>query len=189
MRKAFGKFMLWLWGWKVTGYLPVEVPKAIFVVVPHTSWVDVPIGFFVRMIIQKKVRFLAKHTLFKFPYGWFLRWLGGYPVDRTQRNNLVDAVAEIYNTHDTFYLAITPEGTRKKVHRLRSGFYYMSLAAGVPMILSQFNYKDKKVHFSDPYFPSGNKEKDFEEICTYFSGIQGRIPEYSFDYHEKPEEQ
>ena len=177
--------MLWLWGWKLTGYNPVLVPKAIFTVVPHTSWIDVPIGFFVRMIIRKRVRFLAKHTLFKFPYGWFFRLIGGYPVNRKERNNLVEYVAEAFNSRPTFYLAITPEGTRKKVNRLRSGFYYMALEANVPLILAQFNYKDKEVHFSDPYYPSGDKEKDFEEIYEYFSGIQGRIPEYSFHYNPK----
>jgi len=92
----------------------------------------------------------------------------------------VDEVKEIFDRHEVFRIAIAPEGTRKKVDRLKTGFYYMALAAEVPILLTKFDYKNKEVNFGLLYYPTGDKDRDFEVIHNFFQGTQGKRPERSF---------
>lgn len=186
IRQKTGKLLLRLFGWKMQGYSIIKEPKAIFVVAPHTSWQDVPLGMAVQMAIGIRIRFLIRREFFFFPLGPLLRLLGGYPVDRSKKNKLVDTVAGIFRTRDSFYMAITPEGTRERVSRFRSGFYYMALATDVPLILTKLNFRDKKVVFSEPWWVSGDKASDFEHIYRYFDAVPGRYPEKSFYYDRQP---
>ena len=98
--------MLRLFGWKITGTLPA-VPQYIVIVVPHTSWVDFPIGLLTRASLEQNIRFAGKNSLFKPPFGWIFRMLGGYPVDRSKRNNLVDAIVDIFQKEADFKQAVT----------------------------------------------------------------------------------
>jgi 1-acyl-sn-glycerol-3-phosphate acyltransferase len=105
-----------IFGWKVTGHFPKEIKKFIIAVAPHTSNWDFVVGIAARSILGiQRAKFLGKSQLFKAPYGWFFKLLGGYPVDRSQSNDVTDQTAEIFNTHDRFILEVAPEGTRKKV--------------------------------------------------------------------------
>jgi 1-acyl-sn-glycerol-3-phosphate acyltransferase len=186
MFSALSRTLLNLLGWKIEGNFPREdVPKSILAVVPHTSNWDFPLGILVRSSIKSDTRFLGKHTLFKFPYGWIFRALGGYPVNRTINNNMVEAVAAIFKSHEKFSITIAPEGTRKKVKRLRSGFYHMAKAAEVPIVLTQFDWGNRKVVFSEPFYPSDNKEKDLAFISSYFEGIEGANPENSYGWKKQ----
>ncbi len=179
MKPNFSTFMLRLFGWKITGTLPA-VPQYIVIVVPHTSWVDFPIGLLTRASLEQNIRFAGKNSLFKPPFGWIFRMLGGYPVDRSKRNNLVDAIVDIFQKEADFKLAIAPEGTRKRVSELKTGFYYIAKGAGVPIILCKFDYEHKEVNFSAPFHPTDDKDADFEFIYQHFRGVKGKIPEYSF---------
>jgi len=180
MFSYLSRFLLKVLGWKITGLFPEEVKKLIVVVVPHTSNWDFPLGILVRNSIKKDIKFLAKSSLFKPAYGWLFKALGGYPVDRSRSTNTVDAVKEIFDRHEVFRIAIAPEGTRKKVDRLKTGFYYMALAAEVPILLTKFDYKNKEVNFGLLYYPTGDKDRDFEVIHNFFQGTQGKRPERSF---------
>lgn len=109
-------------------------------------------------------------------FGWFFRWLGGTPVDRHASSNVVEQVVEIFNRHDAFVLALSPEGTRKKVERLRTGFYQIALQAGVPVVMVALDYANKQVIFSEPFYPSGNMEEDFRHIIGFFRPVKGKYP-------------
>jgi hypothetical protein len=71
-------------------------------------------------------KYLGKAELFKGPFGFIFRKLGGFPVERSEKHNMVDQVVHLLTTHDSFTLVLSPEGTRKKVDRLRTGFYYIA---------------------------------------------------------------
>lgn len=182
MKSKIAGFLLKLWGWKVEGEYPIDYPKNIVAVVPHTSWVDFPLGILVRTYRRMHTRFLAKSSLFQFPFGSLFRWLGGYPVDRSGSANMTEAVVKIFDQHQRFDIAIAPEGTRKKVGRLRTGFYWIAKKAGIAIIFTKFDYTSKVVSFSKPFFPSENAEEDLDYISRYFSGTVGKVPEYSFEY-------
>src|SRR6266849_4696069 len=109
-------------GWRVEGSFPTDKKKYIVAVAPHTSNWDFVIGVMARSILKiQRARFLGKNQLFKAPFGWFFRLIGGYPVDRSSSHDMVHQVVTIFNEHEAFILAIAPEGTRKKVPKLKTG--------------------------------------------------------------------
>jgi len=165
-------------GWRIEGFIP-EDKKIIAIVAPHTSWNDLFVGIFTRSILkmENRVKFLGKEELFKIPlFGYILRKIGGFPVARNKETNSVDSVVEIFNKKKNFFLALAPEGTRKKVDKLKTGFYYIALKAKVPILLVGFDFKKKLVHFGEKLYPSGDIEKDMKIIITYFKKFQGKIP-------------
>ena len=186
MMKLLSKLVYYrLMGWtfKGTEHLKI-VPKSMFAPIPHTSYWDFPIGLMIRWIFDINIRFAAKDSLFKWPFGYLFKALGGYPVDRSKSNNMVEAVAKLYAQHDTFYLCIAPEGTRKKVKKLKTGFYYIAKLANVPIILTKFNFGEKNVEFSEPFYPTDDVDKDFAFIDAYFKGVKGYHPKDSYGIDE-----
>lgn len=167
-----------LMGWSLVGRFP-DLEKCVIAVAPHTSWVDFPLGLLVRSLIGVQINYVGKKSLFKPPFGWFFRWMGGAPVDPGQRSDTVHAVAALFRERPVFRLALAPEGTRKKVERWRSGFYYIALEAKVPILLVAFDFGKKQVRISEPYMPTGKYEDDYREYQTFFEGVTGYKPEYS----------
>jgi len=168
-------------GWKTVGNMP-DLPKFIIAVAPHTSNWDFPVGLAARSILRiRNARFLGKSQLFKPPFGWFFRWLGGYPVDRSSSHDMVDQVVKIFDNHEKFILAIAPEGTRKKVGKLRTGFYYIAKGAKAPIVPVGFDFARKAVIISDPFYPTDNVEKDMETLMAFYRSITGKNPEWGLD--------
>ncbi len=165
-------------GWKLHGNFP-DVDKCVVIVVPHTSWIDFFLGLLVRRIFDKEVNFIGKQSLFKPPFGWYFRWMGGTPIDRSKHNDTVKSTVKIFNEREQFRLALSPEGTRKKVTKWKTGFYYIAKAAEVPIVLIAFDYGKKEVKVSEAIYTTDNKEEDFKNYKKFFEGVKGKIPEYS----------
>lgn len=170
-------WILKIFGWKILGQFPAACKKYVIAVAPHTSNWDFPLGLLVRSARKAKVVFIAKHTLFQFPYGFLFRWLGGYPVDRRKSNNFVESVVNIFNSKDEFAIVMAPEGTRKKVEKFKSGFYHIAKNAGIPIVLCKFDWGRKEVAFDEPFYTTDDEEKDFVKIYSYFKGVKGKNPE------------
>ena len=167
-------------GWKVTGFSDFEsVKKAVIIAAPHTSWHDFHMGILLRAVIGIETNFVGKKGLFKFPYGWFFRWLGGSPVERKKNENQVEAIARLFEEKEVFRMAMAPEGTRKKVEEWRTGFYYIAKAAKVPIVMFTLDFENKTNHFSEPFYPTDDKEADFKYMYGFYKGVKGKIPEYS----------
>ncbi|GMN11858.1 1-acyl-sn-glycerol-3-phosphate acyltransferase [Croceitalea sp. MTPC9] len=166
-------------GWKLIGDFP-KIDKAVFIVVPHTSWVDFFLGLLIRRVWNEEINFIAKKSLFKFPFGWYFKWMGGAPIDRSKNNDTVTSIANIFNDRDKFRLALSPEGTRKKVTTWKTGFYYIAKTANVPIVMVTFDYGKKQIQISEPHFPTEDKEADFKLYTSFFKGVIGKVPEYSF---------
>jgi 1-acyl-sn-glycerol-3-phosphate acyltransferase len=186
MFSFLSKAILKILGWKVIGVDHVlSVPKSVIAAAPHTSNWDFPLGILVRSAEKVPTYFLGKDSLFRPPFGWLFRALGGYPVDRSRSAHQVDAVVDLFNKHDKFSVTIAPEGTRSKVDRFRSGFYYMAVNAKVPIILAAFDFEKKEVRFSQPFYPSGNFNEDMKVIYTYFRGVKGYNTELQISFDEQ----
>lgn len=168
-----------LMGWKLEGDMSPHIKKAVVIVVPHTSWHDFYIGAFARKILNLQINFIAKKELFKFPFGWYFKWMGGAPVDRKSNQNTVQQVVELFNDRLEFRLAIAPEGTRKKVDTWKSGFYYMAIEAKVPIICVAFDYGVKTVKTQKPFYPTGDFSKDMDFLKSFYKGVEGKIKDYT----------
>jgi len=164
-------------GWKLVVYFPKNLKKYVIIAAPHTSWQDFPIGILARNTSGIKINFIGKDSLFKGPFGFIFRSLGGTPVDRSQSNNLVDAIVDVFNSKEEFRLALLPEGTRKKVERWKTGFYYIAKGAKVPIVMATLDFGKKQVKISEPYYPTDDIQKDFEYFKSFYIGVLGKKPE------------
>lgn len=169
-----------LMGWRIKGFINPDLKKCVMIVVPHTSWVDFFIGVLARGAIGLEMHFVAKKELFAFPLGAYFRWMGGAPLDRQKQENKVDAIAAIFNKREVFRLAIAPEGTRKRVERWKTGFYYIALKADVPVVAIAFNYSKKEVNIAQPYYLTGNIINDINILEEHYKGVTGFIKENSY---------
>jgi 1-acyl-sn-glycerol-3-phosphate acyltransferase len=172
------KWILNLMGWKPQGVFPYHLKKYVIIVAPHTSGWDFIIGVLFRKALRlEKAKYLGKKELFEPPFGFLFRWLGGYPVDRSISNNLVDEVVKVFNQHEEFGIALSPEGTRARVDRLRTGFYNIARKANVPIVMVGLDFENKRCIFSEPFYTTGNMDKDFEGILAFFRPIKGKHPD------------
>ncbi|WP_136481018.1 1-acyl-sn-glycerol-3-phosphate acyltransferase [Cognatitamlana onchidii] len=169
-------------GWRIVGntsFSKDTVKKAVIIAVPHTSWHDFYIGVLLRAVVGVKTNFIGKKGLFVFPFGYFFRALGGAPINRKVNENKVDAIAKLFSEKDEFRMTLAPEGTRKKVEKWKTGFYYIAKKAQVPIILFTLDFKNKENKVSEPFYPTDNIEADFNYMHAFFKGIQGKISKYS----------
>jgi len=169
----FYKFL----GWELKGTIDPQVKKCVIIVAPHTSWYDFLLGLLVRRILNIEINFVGKKELFNPPFGWYFKWVGGTSLDRTPNQNKVEAITRIFKSREVFRLALSPEGTRKKTERWKTGFYYIAKAAEVPVINVAFDYAKKQVKISEPFYTTENTKKDLSKILNFYEGVQGKIPQ------------
>lgn len=175
------KFIFYnLLGWEIQGDFDRQIKKSVIIVVSHTSWHDLFIGVFIRRILKIDIHFIAKKELFKWPFGWYFRWIGGVSLDRTPGQNKVEAIAEVFKEREEFRLSLSPEGTRKKVSTWKTGYYYIAMAANVPIICVAFDYGTRKVIIHKEFYPTGDIELDTKKLRLKFKGVVGKVREYSF---------
>lgn len=164
-------------GWNLIGTIDLDLKKCVVIVAPHTSWYDFFIGVLVRKILDLQINFVAKKELFKPPFGWYFKWVGGSAIDRTPNQNKVDAIVKIFRSKEIFRLALSPEGTRKKTERWKTEFYYIARAANVPVVRVAIDYSKKVVLISEPYYTTENSQRDLEEILEFYKEVKGKVPE------------
>lgn len=177
--KVIAKFILYkLFGWKTVGSFPKALKKYVIIAAPHTHWLDFPLGIGVKFAEGISANYIGKASLFKWPYGFIFRALGGSPIDRSKSNNKVEGIIDIFNSREKFILGMSPEGTRKKVTKWKTGFYYIAKGANVPIVMAALDFKNKEVKISEPYYLTNNMEQDFNFFYNYFKGVEGKIPHY-----------
>lgn len=175
--KLFWRLYLHLLGWTVKGRFPYELKKCILLVGPHTSSWDFVTGLAWRSKLNLgHVKYLGKAELFRPPFGFLFRKLGGFPVERSEKHNMVEQVVALFNSHDSFVLALSPEGTRKKVDRLRTGFYHIARKANVPIVMAGMDFEKKQASFSEPFFVTADERADLERIHRFYAHIRGKNP-------------
>ncbi|MGK0413082.1 MAG: 1-acyl-sn-glycerol-3-phosphate acyltransferase [Polaribacter sp.] len=179
MKKIASFILFTIFRWKLEGNFSKDVKKYVVIAAPHTSWVDFPISILARMSSGIMINFVGKSSLFNGPFGFFFKALGGTPVDRSKSNNLVEAIIKIFHQKEVFRLALSPEGTRKKVNTWKTGFYYIAKGANVPIVMATLDFENKKLKISEPYYTTDNKEKDFDFFKAFYFNVKGKYPELS----------
>ena len=168
--KQYFNFM----GWKVPNPFPTEVKKGLVIVAPHSSNWDFINGLVIRSTLRlTHIKYLGKAELFKAPWGFIFKALGGFPLHRGAGGQ-VENVIETFKNNDNLLIAMAPEGTRKRVDKLRTGFYYIAKEANLPIILCGFDYSKKEVLFKKSNYPTENSEADLKEITQWFSQFGGK---------------
>jgi len=176
--KSISKIIFYkMMGWEIVGELPKDLKKYIIIGAPHTSSMDFVLGALVKFITGLPINYIGKHSLFKPPFGFIFRALGGTPVDRNKSINMVQAIVDIFNKKEEFILALSPEGTRKKMEKWKTGFYNIAKGAKVPIVFNAFDFSEKKYIISKPYYITGNEKEDFLYFHNFYKDITGKNPE------------
>ena len=185
MGRSISNFILCdLLGWRIVNDFPKNLDKYLIIAAPHTSNWDFPIGVLVKFAKGLDIKFIGKHTLFKPPFGFFFKALGGRPVDRSQSKNMVQSIVDIYNKEDKFIFALSPEGTRKRVSKWKTGFYHVARGAGVPIVMATLDFGKKQVLIDEPYYLTGDMKADFLHFHNFYKDVKGKNPEqFDPDFH------
>jgi 1-acyl-sn-glycerol-3-phosphate acyltransferase len=162
-------------GWTVEGALPPEARKSVFIAAPHTSNWDLPYTLMVAFALRLNIYWMGKASIFRFPFGPLMRWLGGIAVDRSKANNLVSASAQaIVESDGPVQLVVPPEGTRGKTRHWKTGFYFIAQEARVPIVLAYMDYHRKVSGIGPIFQPTGDVEADLAAIKQFYAPIKGR---------------
>lgn len=177
LTRGLSRLILRLFGWRVTGVLP-DLSKFIIAAAPHTSNWDFPLGILAKSAVGLRVSFLGKDALFKGPLGWFMRWQGGRPVDRSAPHGVVKEMIRIIREAPHFVMAIAPEGTRKRVAEWRTGFYHLAHGAGIPIVPGHLDFGRREVRFGAPFWPTGDPDADLAAIRALYRDTRPYRPEH-----------
>lgn len=177
VRNGIGRAWLRAFGWRVEGGAP-PVDKAVVVAAPHTSNWDLPFTLAIAWSLDLDIAWVGKHTLFEKPiWGGFLRSLGGIGVDRRTRNDAVKAIADVVRARDRLLLVVPPEGTRSAASRWKTGFYWIAVESGVPIVLGFLDYGKKRGGLGTILEPTGDIHADFDELRAFYADVKGKFPD------------
>lgn len=175
--RAIGRAGLRLFGWRVEGDIP-NIPKAVFSAAPHTSNWDFVTAMLAVMAMGVRISFLMKKEAFFWPFKSLFMALGGLPLDRSASEDTVEQIVRSLEQSEQMWVVITPEGTRKRVEKWKTGFLRVAESAKVPVILVGWDYPSRTMFVDKLWHPSGDHIADAEAIRAYISGkYTGRHPE------------
>lgn len=173
--RGLSRAFLRLNGWTVEGALPPEATKSVFIAAPHTSNWDLPYTLMVAFSLRLNIYWMGKASIFRWPFGPLMRWLGGIAVERSRSNNLVaESAAAIVEADGPVQLVVPPEGTRGRTRHWKTGFYFIALQAQVPIVLAYMDYQRKVSGLGPIFRPTGDLEADMAAIKRFYAPIKGR---------------
>lgn len=170
-----GCVWLRIFGWRFKGTFP-DYRKMVVAVAPHTSNWDFPLGLAVAFGMRIRFHWLGKHTLFRRPFAGLMKRLGGIPVNRKAPVGVVEQVLRRFEESEWLYLAISPEGTRSRVDRWKTGFIRIAHAAKVPIQLICFDYARRLIEAGPVVETTHDLEADLTRIRDWFSAVTPRNP-------------
>ncbi|OOR87790.1 glycerol acyltransferase [Moraxella caviae] len=169
--RQFAKFALKFSRWRVVGSVP-NITQAVVIGAPHTSNMDGVVALPLLLALGIDIRILGKKQLFAVPIlAQLLRWAGVVPIDRSKKGSVLQASIERFHTGKPLFLGLSPEGTRHAPQTWRTGFYYLALGAGVPIIPVALDYQARELRFMPPFYPTGDIEADMPKIQALYHGV------------------
>jgi len=169
VKATISKWVLGLFSWTVHDLYYDKVKSCIITVAPHTSNWDFIWGILARNVFRLNARYLIKDTYFKGPLAWFFHWTGGIPVDRTKKNDLTQRLKDMLSSGKGLQIVFTPEGTRKRVDKWKTGFYWVAVDTGLPIMMHSIDFKRKEFRVNGPFYPTGDWEEDKKEFERFYS--------------------
>ena len=172
-----------LMGWELDNHWDLNVDQCVMIAAPHTSNWDALYARLALKALGVNVRLTIKDSYMKFPFGPFVRAMGGIGIDRSvkqegqARPSMVQLMSDLFKTHPKLVMLVTPEGTRSKQEQWKTGFYHVAMTAGVPIALAYMDYAKKKTGVGKIIYPTGDYEKDMVEIMSFYAEINAKFPE------------
>ena len=157
-------------GWKVLGTPPAE-SRYVIIAAPHTSGWDLIYTLATAWSHGIDIKWIGKHTLFYFPYGWFFRFLGGVSMDRRTRQNMVVKATERFRESKSLVLLVSAEATRRRTDVWKSGFYHIAYQSGVPVQLAGIHYQKRECTFGPLVKPSGHVRDDMDIVRSFYATV------------------
>lgn len=164
--------MLKLTGWEIEGQKPAA-RRFVMIGAPHTSNWDFLLFMAVALQMRTPVFWLGKSSLFKGPMGPVMRYLGGIPVYRERKTNMVDQAVAAFNCHHRFVLTLAPEGTRSKVSEWKTGFWHIAHNAKIPVIPAYVDFSRKITGVGPAYKLTGDKTLDIANLQAFYAPYRG----------------
>ncbi len=166
-------FSLFILRWKTKGKMP-DNKKFVMIAAPHSSNWD--FVFFLLIIFKFKisVHWMGKNTMFIWPFRWLLKRLGGIPIDRRSKSNVVQSMAQAFKTSDQLIITIAPSGTREKVMTWKTGFYHIAKQAKVPIVCGFIDYRKKMIGVGPVFQTSNDIDADMKEIKEFYLQFSGK---------------
>ena len=178
MRKWFAGLLFKLYGWKLVGEIPKDVRKFVLIAAPHTTNMDFFLAMPTMWSLGVPGRFLIKKEHVDAFWGGLIKWMGGIGVDRkNQSHEFIAQLNEIVDSYDELAILFTPEGTRKRVDKWKTGFYRVANAVNIPIVLGYADYKANEVHIGNLYYPTGDFETDFAYMENFYKNVPAKYPE------------
>ncbi len=183
MSRLLARFIFWIFGWKLDDHLKANFTRCVMIASPHTSNWDLVFARSAFTLMGIPVRFTVKQEWMRFPFGFFMRALGGIGINRSPRKagenrlSVTDAMMDLFNQREKLVVLVTPEGTRSLVTKWKTGFYYTALGAGVPIALGYLDYKNRVAGVGKMIYPTGDVQKDLREIMLFYKNIPAKFPE------------
>ena len=183
-------------GWELDNHWPDDLEQCVMIAAPHTSNWDALYARLALKALGVNVRITIKDSYMKLPLGPFVRAMGGIGINRRPkkegeaRSSMVELMSDLFKTHEKLVMLVTPEGTRAKQEKWKTGFYHVAINAGVPIALAYMDYDKKTTGVGKIIYPTGDYEKDMAEIMAFYAQINPKFPElFSVDirYHSSQE--
>ncbi|HCY85021.1 MAG TPA: acyl-phosphate glycerol 3-phosphate acyltransferase [Desulfobacteraceae bacterium] len=174
-----GKLMYWVMGWTYDPLPAYFDRKSVVIGFPHTTNMDTVRALTYIKLARVNARLLVKSTWFFFPMSLLLKGLGGLPVKRDKAHGFVDSVVAEFNRQDNLVVALVPEGTRKKVSTIKTGFWYIAKGADVPIICWYLDNTAKRSRWLGKIHPGDSLEDDLEKIREIYQQAGFSIPRES----------
>ncbi|MFK7975150.1 MAG: lysophospholipid acyltransferase family protein [Halioglobus sp.] len=176
MKRRLARILLRLFGWKIEGAKP-PIDRYVLIAAPHTSNWDFPLMMAFAAAFDIRIKWMAKHSLFRPPMGPFMRAMGGLPIIRHESRNIVDNMVAALESAEQLVLVVPAEGTRARVDYWKSGFYHIARQANVPIVPSFLDWGAKRGGFGPAMTPSGDVRQDMQYFRDFYAGMTGKFPE------------
>ena len=173
---AFARLCRWVLhrcGWHVVGEFP-DLAKLVLIAAPHSSNWDAVWGILAKVALRLDMHFIGKREAFFWPLGVVLRSVGGIPIDRHVKHDVVAQMSAEFARRERFWFGVAPEGTRKKVARWKTGFWHIARAARVPILPCYFSYPDKTIGVLPLFETSDDLDADLLRLRAIYAPYQGK---------------
>jgi 1-acyl-sn-glycerol-3-phosphate acyltransferase len=174
---GLAKLLFRLIGWKTDGAVH-QPQRFVIIAAPHTSNWDAVIMVTAAYLFKIRISWFIKREAFFFPLGAIIRAVGGIPIDRGARRNVVAQAVEQFQHSERLILAVPPEGTRRKAEGWKTGFYHIAYGAGVPIVLGYLDYRRKVAGLGPAFVPTGDIEADFRVFDEFYARVTPKYPEH-----------